>query len=79
MKLQLTELDNLFNKNKHYCPVKIFLKYGMPLFYYVPTGLLRKGVAFCLYRYFIPNGIVPWGQNIGRKNIAFALKSPVGT
>jgi hypothetical protein len=60
----------------HYCPVKYLQDYLKPLFYYVPTGLLNSVVTFHFYRYSVPDGTVPEGQYIGRKEVAVYLKVP---
>ncbi len=51
----------------------------MPCYCYVPTGLLISHGAFYIYPHLIPNGIVPEGQNVGRKKVdPFCYKVPEG-
>jgi hypothetical protein len=49
----------------HYCPTKIYQYSYMFDYITSPRDLKRQGVFFCFYQYYVPNGTVPDGQNIG--------------
>jgi hypothetical protein len=42
-----------------------------------PRDLKRQGVFFCFYQYYVPNGTVPEGQNIGSMQVVCRSISPV--
>ncbi len=43
--------------------------------YIVPTELHYSGGCFIFYRYLAPNGAVPQGQDVDRKQIKISKKS----
>ena len=71
--LEIIDFD--YNASVEYGKIRYELeKVGTPI---GPLDLKRQGVFFCFYQYYVPNGTVPEGQNIGSMQVVCRSISPV--